>query len=163
MWKQLTFLSLGGELNDYRNTQWNTGKVQRDEMMSLVNYVASNLARTFGITSPLWLSEPTSGNLSCRHRSAHVQNDAHTRLSNTALSVVAKDLETHQVSIHKVKSMTEYPDRMPYSCKKRLAKLSMDHRGGKAKVCARLKNIKCRTVCRVCCFCVKKKKSGERK
>lgn len=92
-----------------------------------------------------------------------MQNDAHTRLSNTALSVVAKDLETHQVSIHKVKSMTEYPDRMPYSCKKRLAKLSMDHRGGKAKVCARLKNIKCRTVCRVCCFCVKKKKKwGEK-
>lgn len=69
-----------------------------------------------------------------------MQNDAHTRLSNAALSVVAKDLETNQVSIRKVKSMTEHPDRMPYSCKERLARLSMDHRGGKAKVCAGLKS-----------------------
>lgn len=39
-----------------------------------------------------------------------VQNDVHTRLSNTALSVVARDLETNQGSIGKVKSITEYPD-----------------------------------------------------
>ena len=35
-----------------------------------------------------------------------MQNDTHTRLSDAALPVAAKDLETNQVSIHKAKSMT---------------------------------------------------------
>ena len=71
--------------------------------------------------------------------SAHVQNDIHTRLSNAALYAVANDLETNEVSINKVKSITEHPNRMPCSCKKRMAKLSVDQRGEMAMVCVRLK------------------------
>ena len=92
-----------------------------------------------------------------------MQNDTHTRLSDAALPVAAKDLETNQVSIHKAKSMTEHPDRMLYSCKKRVARLSMDHGGGKAKVSARVKSKVQNGMKSLLLFVCKKKKRRENK
>lgn len=51
----------------------------------------------------------------------------------------ANDLDTNEVSVNKVKSITEHPDRRLRSCTKRTAKLSVDQRGETAMVCVRLK------------------------